>query len=198
MKLLAGGALVALTGGLFYLLVDQRPADVYPMSVDQAYGALAGIPYEQATGGMYSAAKKTSVSANGSNKVVWKNGAKKCDIILTPWVEDPEMTHVEVDCGGSKITYGPSQLAHNLYRGAIIEGVDALLTGREFDRQAANGATASRWPGDGAVGGYNKAVGDALKASDDMAKMKKEVEQTQPSSSFDYSDGDYGGGGWGE
>lgn len=198
MKLLAGGGLVALTGGLFYLLVDQRPADVYPMTVDQAYGALAGVSYEQATGGMYSAAKNTSVSANGSNKVVWKNGAKKCDITLSPWAEDPGYTHVDVDCGGSKITYGPSQLSHNLYRAAIIEGIDALLTGREFDRMAANGSTASRWPGDGAVGGYNKAVGDALQMSDDMAKMKKDAEQNKASSSFDYSDGDYGDGGWGD
>lgn len=183
MNLLAGGALVAVGAGLFYFLVEQKPADVYDMPVSDAYSLLTKVDFGKRTEGEQAAQISYSSRGNGRDKVFWgisgSHTRRQCDIQLTPFEGDAARTHVAIACQGGGAGEGAAAgIAHNMVRNRMIERIDATLTGREYDVTRV-GASSSRWPGDGVDGSLGTAAGKALEMNAEMNKMQREWEAEQ-------------------
>ena len=180
MKIIAGIGFLALAGGAVYFFASPRPADVYPMPMQEAYAKLVGVDFGEMSEGQKALNTTKTARGNGVSKVTWISQGdmshRECDLDLRPWEEDAAQTHVTVTCKGGGAGEGAAAgMAHNLFRNGIIERVDATLTGRAYDKQLAAGATAYRWPGDGVDGSLGKAAGDALKMDAEMRKMRNET-----------------------
>jgi hypothetical protein len=191
MKLLAVGGFAAVGAVLLYMFVEQKPADVYDMPVNQAYGLLADVKYEPLSEGAIAAEIERTTVGNGSDKVTWatrgSHVGRSCDLLLAPFEGDANRTHVTVKCAGGGAGEGAAAgIAHNMHRNRVIERVDATLTGRPFDGNRV-GATSSRWPDDGVDGSLGKAMGDALEMERDMHQLQQEMEQQAAQAEF-YSD----------
>ncbi|MWV28297.1 hypothetical protein [Aurantiacibacter rhizosphaerae] len=173
MNILAGAGFAAVAAGLLYVFVDQKPADVYDMPVDQAYGLLTSVDFGESKGDVM----RTS-TGNGSNKVTWRTRGshvgRACDLALAPFEGDAARTHVTVTCQGGGAGEGAAAgMAHNMHRDNVIERLDARLTGRAFD-SARVGSTASRWPSDGVDGSYGTAVSKAIEMDREVREMQAE------------------------
>ena len=177
MKIIAGTALLALAGGAVYFFASPKPADVYPMPMQEAYARLMAVDFGDMSEGEKALDTTKTARGNGVSKVTWVHHGDmahyECDMDLHPWSEDAAQTHVTVTCKGGGAGDGAAAgMAHNMFRNGIIERVDATLTGRPYDKQLAMGATAYRWPGDGVDGSLGKATGDALKMDAAMRKAR--------------------------
>ncbi|MEL6877804.1 MAG: hypothetical protein AAGL68_06870, partial [Pseudomonadota bacterium] len=73
MNWVAGSALVAVGAGLFWMFVEQAPADVYDMPVNQAYALLKDADLDAGyvklkTGG---SERTSTTSGFGGDRAVW-------------------------------------------------------------------------------------------------------------------------------
>lgn len=172
------GGLGALTVGLFYMFVEQKPADIYDMPVLQAYALLSNAKFEPMTQSGVAADLQRSASGNGRDTIYWSltgsHVARKCEISLVPADGDEARTHVSVNCRGGAPSDGAAQgITHNYHRNAVIERIDATLTGRPFDASRA-AETAFLWPDDGVEGGYVSAAKKAVEMDREMRQMGSE------------------------
>ncbi len=178
MNFFAGAGFVAMAAGLLYVFVDQKPADVYDMPVNQAYGLLTSVDFGESSGSV----QRTS-TGNGSNKVTWhtrgSHVGRSCELALAPFEGNAAQTHVTVTCQGGGAGEGAaSGMAHNMHRDGVIERVDATLTGRAYDSARA-GSTASRWPSDGVDGSYGTAVATAIEMDREVREMQAASRQAR-------------------
>jgi len=162
----------------------RHAADVYAMPVSEAYAKLIKVDFGPLSEGEKALRTKKTASGNGRDQVVWQQGgdiaAFACKLDLAPLPDDTAQTKVTVTCGGGGAGSGAAAgMLHNLLRNEYIERVDATLTGRPYDKQLAQGATAYRWPGDGVDGSLAKATNDALKMQSDLKKMQRDAEYTE-------------------
>ncbi|QNQ09904.1 hypothetical protein [Sphingomonas alpina] len=168
MRLLAGGVILA--AGAAYLFLRQHPANVYPVPVATAYETLSTIKFEPPDDG----ATANEISGNGVDKVIWIEkgdlASYRCDLKLAALPRDAGQTHVTVTCSGGGD--GPAAGLAKMHRNAVIEHVDAALSGRPFDAARAD-ITAYRWPGNGSIG---TAAGQAPKTG---AEVRKGARETQ-------------------
>lgn len=188
MKLLFGGVLVAVTAGLLYVFVDQKPADVFDMPVNAAYAKLQQVDFGPLSEGQKVLHTVNKVSGNGSNQLTWTQTGDmarfSCKIDLAPLPENAARTHVQVTCEGGGAGDGAAAgMVHNMHRNSVIERIDATLTDRAYD-PARIGSTASRWPGDGVDGSLATAQKEALTMSQDFARMEREAEAQKRSDAF--------------
>ncbi|MGH6616313.1 hypothetical protein [Sphingomonas sp.] len=177
MRLLAGGVILA--AGAAYLFLRQHPADVYPVPVATAYETLSTIKFEPPGDGATAPHVTNEISGNGVDKVIWTEkgdlATYRCDLKLAALPGDAGQTHVFVTCGGSGAGDGAAAALTKRHRNAVIEHVDAALSGRPFDAARAD-ITAYRWPGEGVDGGTGTAAGQARKAD---AATRKAARETQ-------------------
>jgi hypothetical protein len=174
MNLWAGLGVMVVGAGAVYFFGGQRPGDVFPMPVSEAYAKLSNPSFASAPGkNPYN--DKTIVNGNGKDRVIWTN-AQRCVIDLKPAPKDADETLVAVNCnGGASLSDGAaSGMVHNMMRSRTLEMVDATLTGRVFENGKV-GSIAARWPGDGVDGSMGTAMGQALKMSSEMGKMEREM-----------------------
>ena len=181
MNWLAGTGFIGLAAGLLYIFVDQKPADVYDMPVQNAYALLVNPDFGDLSDGAKALNTQRSAVGNGRDKVTWRTSGshsrRECALQLAPFEGDASRTHITVTCQGGGAGEGAAAgMAHNMHRNRVIERVDATLTGRPFDPQRV-GSTASRWPGDGVDGSYAGAVNSAMQMDMEMKKMEAEASQ---------------------
>lgn len=170
-----GAVLLVGTGAAFFM-VKPTPADVYDMPVNAAYAKLARADFSGHNGDAIHS------SGNGQNAVTWEQhgsfAAFSCNIHLDPLPDNAAKTKVAVNCDGGSAASGASEgMLHAMIRNEYIERVDATLNGRAFSKELAQGATASRWPGDGVDGSIGTAVGKAVQMQADVAREQNRVSQ---------------------
>lgn len=180
MNIYGFGGLAIVGALLFYFLVEQKPADVYDMPMDQAYSLLKAADLGEADKPDWSSLT-TSNSGNGRDKLTWKrrtsHSSQTCEIQLAPFEGDAARTHVAIDCNLNAPSAGAAQgINHRLAREANIERIDAALTGRPFDADRA-GSTSARWPGDGVDGSYATAASTAIKMDADTRRMQQQASE---------------------
>lgn len=179
--LVAGGFVVFAAGVIYVFGGGQRPADVYAMPVSDAYAKLTAVDFGSLSKGEAALDTTKTATGNGSDKVTWTQAGDmarfECAIDLKALPEDRDQTHVTVTCKGGGAGEGAAAgLVHNMRRKAVIERIDATLTGRAYDPKRARGSTAARWPGDGVEGNYVQMAGDALKMEADIKRDIREME----------------------
>lgn len=170
--LLLAGAFLGVIG---YAWFSSGDANVYPISQTEVYQKLRAAPVEKGNTGVFGKLD-TSVSGNGDSKVYWNAGGNHCEAEITP---EGSSSRLMAFCSGGSASDGAAAgMVSGMHRRALIEHIDAALTGRTFDKRAALGETAARWPSDARQpdGSYGTAVGDALKMERDIKQSIKEME----------------------
>ena len=136
----AGAALLAGCGG----------GNVYDMPVADAYAKLANLRVEPSGTGPFGRLA-TTTTGSGGRSVTWSASgtfaARRCVATLSP--VEPARTRIDLTCGGASPSSGAAAgLEINQTRKAVIELIDAKLTGRPYDPRRAQGSTAAFWPAD--------------------------------------------------
>lgn len=174
MRLFAGGVILA--AGLGFVFLRQHPADIYPVPVAAAYEKLSNVTFEPLSEGATALNVTRTIGGNGVDKVIWTEkgdmAAYRCDLKLAALPGDARQTHITVACSGGGAGDGAAAGLAKMHRNAVIEHVDAALSGRPFDATRAD-ITAYRWPGNGSIG---TAAGQAPKTG---AEMRKGARETQ-------------------
>lgn len=141
-KVVFGGIVAMAALGSTYVVGFRPPADEFALSRAQVYERLAAAPLHAA---LPHAARDgafhglpVNVHGDGLADLRWDSGGQACTLKLTRLAE--ASTRVAVACTGVD-----SASAGHL-RDRVIELAEATLTGRAFNPQKADGATAYRWP----------------------------------------------------
>lgn len=175
--LLAG----AFLGVLGYAWFSRDEANVYAMAPAEAYAKLQAAPI-QADGKSAFGRLNYAVSGNGESKIYWNGSggtfaSSQCEAEITP--EGTDKSRIMAYCSGGSMSDGAAAgMVSGMQRKALIEHIDATLTGRPFDAKLAWGSTASDWPSDSRQpdGSYGTMVGDALKMERQIKQDIKEME----------------------
>ena len=143
-------SLIMLCGGAAMLAGCTTDGNVYDMPVGDVYAKLANYRPEPSGTGPFGRLS-TNVTGSGGRRIVWSasgsHGGRRCTATLVP-VEESR-TRIDLSCGGGGPSSGAAAgLENNMVRKAVIEMIDAKLSGRPYDPQRAQGATASSWPAD--------------------------------------------------
>ena len=188
----AGVALLVTAAGAALVFNKPQPADVFDMPVKTVYNKLTHVDF----GPLGEAGKALhtvrTASGNGYNVVAWDQqgdfAAFSCKMHLTPLPDDAQKTKIAVDCEGGSAAAGAAEgMLHALVRNDYIERVDATLKGRPYNKELAQGATASRWPGDGVDGSIGTAVNKAIEMQADTAKLQREATESEIQSRADHA-----------
>lgn len=179
--LLLGGAFAAI---LAYAWFGRADANVYSMPVAEAYSKLTAAKVQN-DGKTALGRLVYTVSGNGENKVYWNGSGgtfatTHCEAEITP--EGASKSRIMAFCNGGSLSDGAAAgMVSGMQRKAMIEHIDATLTGRPFDIQNAHGETASRWPSDAQQpdGSYGTAVAGALNMERDIRKMERDMEKIE-------------------
>jgi hypothetical protein len=135
--------------GTAVLLAACGNGNVYDMPVADAYAKLANLRVEPSNTGPFG---RLHTTTTGSGRTVtWSASgtfaAHRCVATLSP--VETARTRIDLTCGGASPSSGAAAgLEINQVRKAVIELIDAKLTGRPYDPRRAQGATASSWPAD--------------------------------------------------
>ena len=179
MNLAAGTGLVALAGGLLWFFVEQKPADVYDMPVEQAYAQLSNVDFTA-----WGSEGRSSVG-NGSDKLTWRSvsniGLRECELKLAPYEGDAARTHIAVTCGGD--AGAEPSFSNHMFRNHVIEQLDATLTGRTFDKGKI-GETSQRWPSDGVDASMGGVIREANKIQAEHAQSMSEIRDDAEMNAF--------------
>jgi hypothetical protein len=124
--------------------------NVYDLPVADVYARLANHRPEPSNTSPFGRLA-TNVTGSGGRNIVWSASgtfaSRRCTATLTP--VDAGSTRVDLSCSGGGASEGAAAgLATNQTRKAVIEMIDARLTGREYDPGRAAGSTAAFWPDD--------------------------------------------------
>lgn len=147
--------------------------NVYDMPVADVYERLANYRPAPANRGPFGRLD-TNVTGSGGRTVTWtatgSHARRRCVATLVP--VDEARTRIDLSCGGGSPSDGAAAgLATNQSRRAVIEMIDAHLTGRDYDPERAQGATASSWPAD------EVDHGNLATAQRDALAMEREIRQ---------------------
>jgi hypothetical protein len=179
--LLLGGAFAAI---LAYAWFGRSEANVYAMPPAEAYRKLASS-HIQADGKTAFGPLDYSTSGNGDSKVYWNGSggtfaSSHCEAEITP--EGSNKSRIMAYCNGGSLSDGAAAgMVSGMQRKALIEHIDATLTGRPFDVQNAHGETAARWPSDARQpdGSYGTAVAGALQMERDIHQMERDMKKDE-------------------
>lgn len=179
--LLLAAAFLAVIG---YAWFGRGEANVYAMTPVEAYSKLKAAPI-QADGKSAFGRLDYSISGNGESKIYWNGSggtfaSSQCEAEITP--EGADKSRIMAFCKGGSMSDGAAAgMVSGMQRKALIEHIDATLTGRPFDVELARGSTASGWPSDARQpdGSYGTMVGDALKMEQDIKRDIREMEKDQ-------------------
>jgi hypothetical protein len=132
------------------LLAGCGEGNVYDMPVADAYAKLANLRVEPSNTGPFGRLDPTT-TGSGGRTVTWSASgtfaARRCVATLSP--VEPSRTRIDLTCGGASPSSGAAAgLETNQTRKAVIEMIDAKLTGRPYDPRRAQGSTAAFWPAD--------------------------------------------------
>ena len=132
------------------LLAGCGDGNVYDMPVGDAYAKLANLRVEPSGTGPFGRLA-TTTTGSGGRTVTWSASgtfaAHRCVATLSP--VETARTRIDLTCGGASPSSGAAAgLEINQVRRAVIELIDAKLTGRHYDPRRAQGATAASWPAD--------------------------------------------------
>jgi hypothetical protein len=177
--LLLGGAFAAI---LAYAWFGRGDANVYPIPPAEAYSKLVAAKI-QADGKSAFGRLTYSASGDGGTKVYWNGSggtfaSSHCEAEITP--EGSSKSRIMAYCNGGSLSDGAAAgMVSGMQRKALIEHIDATLTGRPFDDVAARGSTASGWPSDARQpdGSYGTAVAGALQMERDMKQLGRDMEK---------------------
>ncbi len=136
-KVLFGGIVAMGAVGSAFVVDFRAPADEFAQSRARVYERLAAAPHHVAQDGAFHG-NPVNVHGDGLGDLHWDSGGQACTLKLARLAE--ASTRVAVACTGVD-----SASAGHL-RQRVIELIDATLTGRPFNPQKADGATAYRWP----------------------------------------------------
>lgn len=176
--------------------------NVYDMPVGDVYARLAN--YRPAPSNTSPFGRlNTTVTGSGGRTIVWSasgsHGGRRCTATLAP--EGEGRTRIDLSCQGGGAGEGAAAgLATNLTRKAVIEMIDARLTGRDYDPQRAQGATAAFWPEDVIDHGN---LGTATQSAMEMDRqVRRDLQQARQEQQRASGWGSNGGntpqkGGWG-
>lgn len=181
MKLVIFGVSAASLVGGWFLLSPYTPPNVYPVAPDEAYQRLLK-PVEIATGGgAYGSSPRYFASGNGKDAVDWASGMQGgagCTILIAPFEGGRTLLNVTCPNAGEGAAAG---LETGIRRNALIEAVDATMTGRTYDKDRARGATAGKWPEDTVDHGtIFDAQSQALEMHAEMMREQVKAEKTKP------------------
>ena len=179
--LLLAAAFLAVIG---YAWFGRGEANVYAMAPAEAYSKLKAAPI-QADGKSAFGRLDYSVSGNGESKIYWNGSggtfaSSQCEAEITP--EGTDKSRIMAFCNGGSMSDGAAAgMVSGMQRKALIEHIDATLTGRPFDVKLAQGSTASGWPSDARQpdGSYGTAVAGAIKMERDIKQDIREMEKDQ-------------------
>jgi len=178
--LLAG----AFLGVIAYAWLSRGEANVYAMAPAEAYSKLKAAPI-QADGKSAFGRLTYTVSGDGQSKIYWNGSGgtfatSQCEAEITP--EGTDQSRIMAFCNGGSMSDGAAAgMVSGMQRKALIEHIDATLTGRPFDVKLALGPTAAGWPSDARQpdGSYGTMVGDALKMEREMKQDIRDMEKDQ-------------------
>jgi hypothetical protein len=131
------------------LLAACGGGNVYDMPVGDAYAKLANLRVEPSNDGPFG---RLHTTTTGSGRTVtWSASgsmaSSRCVATLSP--VEPARTRIDLTCSGGGAGSGAAAgLETNQTRKAVIEMIDAKLTGRPYDPRRAQGSTAAFWPDD--------------------------------------------------
>jgi len=178
----------AFLGVIGYAWFGRAEANVYAMAPAEAYAKLRATPI-QADGKSAFGRLSYAISGNGDSKIYWNGSggtfaSSHCEADITP--EGTDKSRIMAFCNGGSISDGAAGgMVSGMQRKALIEHIDAALTGRAFDVKLAQGSTASGWPSDANQpdGSYGTAVAGAMTMERDMkrdiAQMERDIEKAQ-------------------
>jgi hypothetical protein len=134
--------------GLALLTAACGPGNIYSVTPQEAYDKLVAAPVEQSGKGPFGMLD-VSAHGDGAGTVRWtissSYGPPLCEANITPEGADKSKIAAYCGGGGEGAAAGIEQAMH---RNAIIEHIDAALSGRAYDYQLARGSTAASWPND--------------------------------------------------
>ncbi|HEV2043443.1 MAG TPA: hypothetical protein VGR05_02070 [Sphingomicrobium sp.] len=191
MKYLLLGA--AFFGVIGFAWFGRGEANVYAMAPTEVYAKLRAAPI-QADGKSAFGRLDYAISGNGTSKIFWNGSggtfaSSGCEAEITP--EGTDKSRIMAFCNGGSMSDGAAAgMVSGMQRKALIEHIDATLTGRPFDVKLAAGSTASGWPSDARQpdGSYGTAVVGALKMEQEIKQMerdmKKDAEQRKTDAAY--------------
>jgi hypothetical protein len=166
-------------------------ANVYAMPTAQAYEKLATTDIQPSNTGPFGRLD-TVTGGDGKSSVTWTASGShahiECSATIAP---AEEKSRVDVSCGGGGPSDGAAAgMAMKLTRNALIEHIDATLTGRPYDPDLARGPTAGRWPEDVVHhAGYAEAVSQAHQMDAETRAEIEKIDQAPTTTSGQPSDG---------
>lgn len=124
--------------------------NVYDMPLADAYAKLANLRVTPSNTGPFGRLS-TTTTGSGGRTVIWSASgtfaSRRCVATLSP--VETARTRIDLTCGGASPSSGAAAgLETNHTRKAVIELIDATLTGRPYDPRRAQGSTAAFWPED--------------------------------------------------
>jgi len=131
--LLMAGAFLGVIG---YAWLSRGEANVYAMAPAEAYSKLKASPI-QADGKSAFGRLSYTVSGNGESKIYWNGSGgtfatSQCEAEITP--EGADKSRIMAFCNGGSMSDGAAAgMVSGMQRKALIEHIDATLTGRPFD-----------------------------------------------------------------
>lgn len=175
--LLLGGAFLGVIGFAWF---GRGEANVYPMTPAEAYAKLRAEPI-RADGKTAFGRLDYAISGNGMSKIYWNGSggtfaSSQCEADITP--EGADQSRIMAFCNGGSMSDGAAAgMVSGMQRKALIEHIDAALTGRPFDVKLAQGSTSSGWPSDARQpdGSYGTAVVGALKMEQEIKQMERDM-----------------------
>lgn len=171
MKVMIFGVSAAALVGGWFLLSPYTPPNVYPVAPAEAYARLMRPTADQQGEGWIDR-PNVRASGNGSSEITWAlgQGGAYCTILVAPYSGDRSEINMTCPNIGEAAAAG---LATNMRRNLLIELADATMTGRPFDKQRAQGATAGKWPADTVEhGNIFDASSQAIQMDADMRRQE--------------------------
>ena len=172
--LLLGAAFLGVIGFAWF---GRGEANVYAMAPAEAYAKLRATPIQN-DGKSAFGRRDYAISGDGESKIYWNGG--QCEAEITP--EGADKSRIMAFCNGGSMSDGAAAgMVSGMQRRALIEHIDAALTGRPFDVQLAQGSTASGWPTDARQpdGSYGTMVTGALKMEQDIKQMERDYKKDE-------------------
>jgi len=169
---------ILLVLGAAALLAGCGDGNVYGMPVADVYARLADYRPAPANRGPFGRLVSNVTGDDDGRTVTWtatgSHARRRCVATLVPL--DEARTRIDLTCGGGGAGEGAAAgLAVDYSRRRVIEMIDARLTGRDYDPERAQGATAASWPADAVDhGNLATAQRDALSMERDLRQAQQE------------------------
>lgn len=167
----------AFLGVIGFAWFGRGDANVYALAPAEAYAKLRAAPIKNDGKSAFGTVSYT-VSGDGESKIYW-NGSQ-CEAEITP--EGADKSRIMAFCNGGSASDGAAAgMVSGMQRKALIEHIDAALTGRPFDVRLAQGSTASGWPSDARQpdGSYGTMVGGALTMERNLKQMERDIDKLE-------------------